>query len=276
MLNSLNKLPDAYLLKEAFNAFCYKLSNIGFKPYMIHLRKADIEFPFLVGDAKAARWYDRSRWSLERQKAAKHPTFEEVRFIKDHLLTGNETIFECGAHHGSIVVPLSILLGKKGKIVAFEPFSDNFKILKKNIDLNKLDNVQAINKAAGSNEEEVYLTNDSNSSVSVHRNGIPSKMTCLDNYAHLKPTLLKIDVEGYEVEVLRGAKEILRRKPKLAIEIHPKQLAKYKASVKELLDLLDLSNYTSWIYQEGFTAKPIQYDNSIQIKNRTNLFAIPN
>ena len=75
-------------------------------------------------------------------------------------------------------------------------------------------------------------------------------MVTLDDYLHLKPTLIKIDVEGADILVLRGARSLLKTRPKLAIEIHRDSYSKYGTRLEELFELIDFSEYDCWVQWE--------------------------
>ena len=55
--------------------------------------------------------------------------------------------------------------------------------------------------------------------------------------------VLKIDVQGFEYQVLRGAENLLRRSPRMVLELHGQQIGDYGHTAKEVLALLD-SRYT--------------------------------
>jgi hypothetical protein len=69
----------------------------------------------------------------------------------------------------------------------------------------------------------------------------------LDSVLSPKPTLAKIDIEGFELEALKGADRLLSSgRPKLIIEIHPPQLAMSGGSEDEIFELLHGHRY-SWL-----------------------------
>ncbi len=117
-------------------------------------------------------------------------------------------------------------------------------------------------------------TGESNSSI-IMNGGVKVDMVYLDKYIHLNPSFLKIDVEGFEIEVLKGAKNILKNLPKLAIEIHTENLSSYNTSVNELFELIGVVKYNFWVQWED-EDEPKIYDMKEPITTkRVHLFAIP-
>lgn len=108
-------------------------------------------------------------------------------------------------------------------------------MLKKNVEANSLKNVEVFNIMISSSDS-------------------PDKTRTLDSYG-LDPTLLKIDTEGAEQEVLMGAVETLKRShPRLVVETHTEELAK---SIKEILkdegySLKDIVRVNRWGYPQHF------------------------
>lgn len=178
-----------------------------------------------------------------------------------------ETCFvDIGAHLGYYTILASNKL-TNGEVVSFEMDKTNYNILMKNIALNKCTNVKAHNSAV-TNYVGIskYVTNIILTSVMsrldkrIENNKKKSKKVVKaitlneffkENYS--KPDVIKIDVEGSEMNVLNGMDKILDQKKKLTmfIEIHPGFLKnKFQSSSKEVIDKL---------LEKGF--------NIIQIKN---------
>ncbi|MCK4821086.1 FkbM family methyltransferase [bacterium] len=102
-------------------------------------------------------------------------------------------------------------------------------------------------------------------------------MVCIDEYVYLNPTLLKLDVQGYEFDVLKGAQRILQTHPKLAIEIHCSGIKNYGHTIEEMLSLVNLDGYESWIlYSDEDELVPFNGDTE-RMKNYpyVHLFAAP-
>jgi FkbM family methyltransferase len=236
-----------------------------FEPYVQTKVVDNIQFKFLIGDPTGEDWY--------RDYQCLSP---EMSFTKS-MINPNDVIIEVGAHHGFTTILLSKWVSKKGSVIAFECSPHNTSILLKNIELNDIHNVDVISKAVSSEDGYARISGGSNTSI-VHKTWNTSckvKMTKLDNYYYLKPTFLKIDAEGYEIEILKGASKIMETKPKLAIEVHITELKSLGRSPKDLLDLIDSKSYKIYLQPNGKTA-PYLYDNrSIEMNKQVHLYAIP-
>ena len=237
----------------------------SFRPYIKKKNVEGVIFDFYVGNRVGRDWYDLH---------CTDPVWVELRFIRDHLIQEGDVVLECGAHHGCTTAVLSHWVGDKGKVVAFEPVPKNCDIIRKQIELNNLKNIVLENKAVGAAIGKTTITGSSNSQIVLSSEGIQVDLTCLDEYDHLNPSLLKIDVEGFEVEVLRGASKILSNRPKLAIEIHTQTLGHYNAAVEDVFNLINPDEYELWVqWEDG--EEPIEYDGKSPIKERVHLFGFP-
>lgn len=250
--------------------------------YTIKKQFEDISFDFVIGDSEGQQWYDSSP---QNQVESLNPEFQ---FIKQ-LTQPGDIVFECGTHHGLTAMLLSKWVGDEGKIVSFEINQHNAAIARKNFELNKINNVILEEKGLGSQKSSQKIFNKSNSSVTPSnvislgwlKNFIYGtnevEIIALDDYVKTQsilPTFLKIDVEGYESEVLKGATEILKTLPKLEIEIHTEILSRYNTSVEEIFELIDIQSYQTWV-QWSDEEEPQPFDWQQKIDRRVHLFAIP-
>lgn len=140
-----------------------------------------------------------------------------------------DVLVDIGAHIGKYAVTAAKLVGNEGMVVAIEPYAVNYHTLLRNIGLNKLQNVIALNFAAWDEDCELELfTGDTagHHSAKINRRlgGFTVKARVMD---HVLKELrvgwvdwIKIDVEGAECEVLYGLEEtISKHKPKIIIEV---------------------------------------------------------
>lgn len=146
-------------------------------------------------------------------------------------LRPGDVFFDVGAHLGFFTVLGARLVGATGKVVAFEPHRASVDALRANVELNRLANVVVVPKAASGARGEAVLGGRSPALATLLENGIASgfaqsvETTSIDEFvtAHpdLVPTVIKIDVEGHEVEVLRGMNETLsHHSPVIVCEMH--------------------------------------------------------
>jgi FkbM family methyltransferase len=135
--------------------------------------------------------------------------FNDMAFLL-HLLTPDDVFFDVGANVGSYTMLASGVRGAKS--IALEPVASTYNILSKNIALNKLERLtMALNAGAGAAPSTIrFTTNEdtTNHVLSAHEsadNAIEVPVVTVDSLLiHDHPTLIKIDVEGYETEVLNG------------------------------------------------------------------------
>lgn len=179
---------------------------------------------FIVGKAGLAHWI---KFGAVEEK----PLFDwATQFMK------NGVFVDIGANLGT----WSVRMGKKYKVVAFEPQKSVYYKLCGNIAINNLRNVDAYNVALGSVEESgssktlTIMSKDKSGSsldsvkIENEKKVNPDnllgtetvKMMCLDDYNVSNIDLIKLDVEGYEYSVLTGSVKTLKANgfPKILFE----------------------------------------------------------
>ncbi|RZK76849.1 MAG: FkbM family methyltransferase [Pedobacter sp.] len=140
--------------------------------------------------------------------------FYDMGFLL-HFLREGDLFYDVGANVGSYTLLAAGIC--KAHVVAFEPISETFEILSKNIKLNNLDKlVVTENKGVGDKIDEFFFSTDSDTTNHVlnssDHTGYMAKVPVinLDSYHQSNyPSLIKIDVEGYEAQVLYGASQLL-------------------------------------------------------------------
>ncbi|MCL4326488.1 MAG: FkbM family methyltransferase [Candidatus Thermoplasmatota archaeon] len=158
-------------------------------------------------------------------------TLEEV-FIEriytehsDFLPEKKDVIIDAGAQYGDYTLLCSKYFSVK-KIYAFEPLINNFNVLMENIKLNSVNNVEVYNIALGISEGIKNFHIDENMINKFHgKNTISVAIKSIDSFKFDNVNILKIDVEGSEYDLIRGAiKTIKNSHPKIIMEIHSKDL----------------------------------------------------
>lgn len=146
----------------------------------------------------------------------------ELDFVRNLLKLG-DTFIDIGANGGSYTLIASMAVGEKGKVYACEPSRRELKLLKENISLNKIKNVDIIESAISSSNGEIEFGIAKDCAMnSILKTGHPSqgdvvwetvKSITLDSLISLREidniALVKIDVEGAEKLVFEGARHLL-------------------------------------------------------------------
>lgn len=141
---------------------------------------------------------------------------KEFVHILMKILYKNQVFYDVGAHVGYYSLLSSKIVGESGKVVAFEPSPNNLLLLLKNLKLNNISNVQVINACVGDKEGIVMfdLNDDSSTSHIDTSESLKVKMVTIDNLTKKciipLPNMLKIDVEGAELLVLKGMTNTLK------------------------------------------------------------------
>ena len=140
------------------------------------------------------------------------------------------TAIDAGAYIGYYTLLLAKQVGPSGRVIAFEPLPENFRVLSENIELNRLQNVIAENKAVTDQSGVATLYRGyegpfslTSSIVAASGEGIEVQAVSLDEYLNNyreRVAFVKIDVEGAESQVLDGMKRILKEdRPIVVVEV---------------------------------------------------------
>lgn len=166
---------------------------------------------------------------------------DDMKYIINNKIKLGMNIIDCGSNIGFYPLFERKLVGSNGKIYSFEPDQRNFNLLNKNIGLFDKSKNTFIYKQGLAEKKSIknfIITNESNLNtistgndykfLSKYKINDISEITCtsidefiLDNEIK-KIDFIRMDIEGYEVEVLKGMKKTLNTmKPSILIETHP-------------------------------------------------------
>lgn len=152
----------------------------------------------------------------------------EAAFLTNNLRSG-DVVIEVGANIGALTLPMAQKIGPAGRLYAFEAQRQMFQLLSANMALNGLGNVHAHHMAVGSTNGQIgvpsidYNSGNNFGGVSLDKDdtaGEQVRLAQLDTYLDLERLrLIKADVEGMELDVLKGAEGLINRhRPILYLE----------------------------------------------------------
>lgn len=184
------------------------------------------------------------------------------------LIKPGHVVIDVGANTGLTAIMFSKLAGIEGKIFSYEPDPETFVALNKNIQANEAGNVSTFNYALSDTESNITMqhydpgnaapgfSDSFNYIQKTEQTAGGLKAYPMDGLDHLnglkKIDLLKVDVEGAELLVLKGAEQLIRKhKPVIIIELWTEWTARFNYKPYELIVLL-----SSWGYE------PEEYDHA--------------
>lgn len=145
--------------------------------------------------------------------------------LMEKLVKEGDVVLDIGANIGFDTLMLSKLVGKTGKVYAFEPDPKNFSIAKKNISENKINNVVLLNMAVSdkNGQMELYIS-ELNTAANSMFNEVGSKSTkvnavSLDKYfgPDFRADFIKMDIEGSEGMALKGMTKIINNSKEIIL-----------------------------------------------------------
>ena len=260
MISSLSWIINHPSNKNSFfptiiRLFIWKLNQLSLKiPVVVEIEKG-IKF----------KCYPDSSWG-GLVIYTKLPEYFEMKFV-NKIINKKDIVIDVGSNLGSY----SLIAASKmssGKVYAFEPSKIAYKRLLENIKLNNFENkIIPLDLAVSDKKGRISFSETDRSEVShvsylQFKQGLKVRSITLDNFVKRqkikKIRLLKIDVEGYEYKVLKGASEILEKGivDYLLVEINRDSLL-YSIEPSKTINLLKQYRYNIYFFPNSSQLTPI-------------------
>ncbi len=170
----------------------------------------------------------------------------EGAFLR-RLIKPGDNVVEVGSNIGAHTIGLAKAVGPQGRVYAFEPQRNCYALLQAQIALNQLTNIFAYNEALGQKQEKLWLPSINYSevgnfgAVQLLTEWVPGsdaiEVTTLDQrFGDVACAMIKIDVEGFEEEVIRGGINLIEKQHPL-LYVENDRVEKSKSLVALLLEL---------------------------------------
>jgi FkbM family methyltransferase len=215
-------------------------------------------------------------------------TYEKgtLYFIASCLNRG-DCFIDIGANIGLMSIFASQCDGNSGKILAFEAHPETHELLLENIALNHIENIDTFNFALGNEPGKATIydnwnVNRGGASLVIHAEnstGFEVDVKTLDEVIQndFQPKMIKIDVEGFEFQVLKGATNTIKNcKPILIIEFSVSRENQYDPF--EMIDFIESFGFYEIFKLSGTKerkSKLIQINSREEFPNHDNIFCIP-
>lgn len=170
---------------------------------------------------------------------------------------GKSCVFDIGGHVGLVSMPMSQVVAPGGRVFAFEPGTANLHFLRRHLELNGITNVEVFAALVGESDGEAVFYEQrgptGQNSVAVRKKSpelyseVRRTQITLDSFCKergLAPDVIKIDVEGAELMVLRGARTVLaQHRPRIFLSAHPRELGLLGHTTEDLVAFITEMGY---------------------------------
>jgi len=199
-----------------------------------------------------------------------------IQVIREELKPGM-TVIDCGSNIGFYPLLEANILKNEGSIYAIEPDIRNYNVLKKNIEFCQYRSILKPFQMAVSNQNGVskmFVTEKSNlnklsskdDKTFSERHSVDStvevKTKTMDDFCNQEniiPDFIRMDIEGFEVEVFQGMEKIFKTAKNgfmIFLELHPHAYSEERSFARELEKLFDLGYFAKVLISAGEPVPP--------------------
>ena len=185
----------------------------------------------------------------------------ETKVLYDEIKEGN-VVLDIGANIGDDTLTLARIVGEKGKVYAFEPDPENFRLLKKNVNVNKYRNVVLVDSAVSNvnGKLKLYLSENNKADHRIYESNEARKYVevgsiSLDTYFRnkkIKIDVVKIDIQDAEMKAFEGMTGLLKKNnyPKILTEFWPIGLKRCGSTSVNFLKFIRGMKYSIYFLDE--------------------------
>lgn len=208
--------------------------------------------------------------------------FREIyvkHIYKFNIGAKNPLIIDCGANIGLSVIYFKRLY-PNARVIAFEPDPEIFKVLKRNIEVNKISDVSLLERAVWKEETTLEFVKEGGDGGRIKKecdeeNIIKVKTVRLKDFLNDQIAFLKIDIEGAETEVILDAIDSFRNIKYIFIEYH--SFHSQKQVLAELLKVIQDNGFRIHIQTVFYSDSPFyQLNVRSGMDNQLNIYCWKN
>lgn len=244
------QMPKPSVLRKYIRLVHLWLKRACYRSRVVNHIYGGIPLQVELHDPDSAGWYDHDWGPLP-----------EIELLRRHALKPGARVFDLGAHQGVVAMQIARIV-EPGEVIAVEGNWFNAARARRNAEINGFRHLHVLHAVAAATPGNIYFGEGSNASVA-HGRAASNRVRAVsvDELAreYGQPDVLFIDVEGYELEVLKGAAETLASAPDCYVEVHQGcGLENYGGSVAGVLAAFPADRYALHICaQEGGSFNPL-------------------
>ncbi len=284
----------SFPIAHALIRFSRTIDVRGFRRFSAFLPKLLLPNPSKVGthilkiDYGISMKIDPSKDSGVELALYETGTYESgTLHVFQNFLQAGDCFIDIGANIGLMSIFASKLVGKSGKVIAFEAHPVTFEWLRFNIELNEASNIEANAFALGKRNGNALIydnwdINRGGASLVVkseNSEAHPVEIKVLDELLdeNTVPKLIKIDVEGFELPVLQGAEQTIRKhQPILVVEYSPNRANHHQEfELFDFLEDLDIYNFYKLAGSKEKQSDLVKITHRAMLPQHDNIIAIP-
>jgi FkbM family methyltransferase len=220
------------MLADRKSQMCYLLSwlsRIANDEEVTSLFESENPMPDLTADT--VEYHGHTIRGLDDPELRKE-LFSDIYNMRHVAPRAGDTVLDVGGFKGETAIVFADRVGPEGRVFAFEPVPASYHCMIENIRANGLEEIiTAVNKGCSSVSKGAQAVSSANgapwSYISEGDGAVDVELVSIDDFVRAnglkRVDFIKLDVEGFECDVLRGAKEVLHaHKPKLAVALYHK------------------------------------------------------
>ena len=234
-------LPDVVV--SVLRAANWKRSTSLFRSRVVRHDYVDVPLKISISDPIGAEWYDKAC-----------PDLEELRTLLGFAALGQgQKAFVLGAHQCVVSLVLARTVGNAGRVAALEGARFNVEVGRKNIALNKADNLELLHAVVGATDGEAQFVSVGNGYLGRGKKEVTERVpsVSVDTLAARlgDPDFVFMDIEGVEYSALEKSDLLRRRNTIWAIEAHgDADMAHYGGSNRDLVALFRRWGYEIFVF----------------------------
>jgi len=201
----------------------------------------------LLMELDLSKWSDRSTYFVGRWYSL------DIQLAMADLIGTGDTVIDVGANRGNFSLYASRLVGPRGKVIAFEPNPICVDLLQREVQTNAIDNITVVHCGLSDSDAILTLTvptinsGEGSFTDSAYRDNVKFQVPTCRGDDVLKgetPAVIKVDVEGFETNVIRGLSETIRQcSPVLITEVIGDHLERAGSSIAEFCSTMEGLGY---------------------------------